>query len=236
MIRRPPRSPLFPYTTLFRSSITSNAPGSPLTLALSGTGVAATFLLGASPTSLSFGNVNVGGSSGLPVTLTNSGNSTVTISGVTVTGAGFSASGVSANTILTPSQSVTLNVLFAPGVTGSVTGSVSVTSNATNSPAAISLSGTGVQAQLSATPSSAAFGSVITGNSASQTITLNNTGTASATISQATVTGTGFSITGLSVPQTIAAGGRTTFNTGVTPTAAGSVTGAVSRGTQPPGS
>src|SRR5207245_2482683 len=87
----------------------------------------------------------------------------------------------------------------APGGPARLAGRLSGASNATHSPAAISLSGTGVQAQLSATPSSAAFGSVITGNSASQTITLKNTGTASATISQATVTGTGFSITGLSV-------------------------------------
>src|SRR3712207_8422367 len=32
MIRRPPRSTLFPYTTLFRSSMTINAPGSILLL------------------------------------------------------------------------------------------------------------------------------------------------------------------------------------------------------------
>src|SRR2546426_1495228 len=229
MIRRPPRSPLFPYTTLFRSSITSNAPGSPLTLALSGTGVAATFLLGASPTSLSFGNVNVGGSSGLPVTLTNSGNSTVTISGVTVTGAGFSASGVSANTILTPSQSVTLNVLFAPGVTGSVTGSVNVTSNATNSPAAISLSGTGVQGQLTPNPASVSFGSVLVGSNGSQTVTLTNTGTASVTISAASASGTGFTISGITAPLTLSPGQSTSFSATFSPTTAGSASGKIGR-------
>src|SRR5207245_9204272 len=124
----------------------------------------------------------------------------------------------------------------APGGPARLAGRLSGASNATHSPAAISLSGTGVQAQLSATPSSVAFGSVITGSSASQTITLNNTGTASATISQATVTGTGFSITGLSVPQTIAAGASATFNAAFTPTAAGSVTGSVSLVSNAPGS
>src|SRR6266581_4990318 len=130
------------------ASITSNAPGSPLTIALSGTGVAATFLLGANPASLSFGNVNVGGNGSSSVTLTNTGNSNVNISSVTVSGAGFSASGVSAGTNLTPNQSLTLNVAFAPTTAGSVTGSVSVASNATNSPAVISLSGAGVQPQI----------------------------------------------------------------------------------------
>src|SRR2546425_857620 len=37
MIRRPPRSTLFPYTTLFRS--TDDAPGSPQSVSLAGTGI-----------------------------------------------------------------------------------------------------------------------------------------------------------------------------------------------------
>ena len=125
-------------------SLTSNAPNSPLAIALSGTGVAATKLLGLSTSSLSFGNVNVGSNSALSVALTNNGNSNVTISSVGVTGAGFSASGVTANEILTPNQSVTVTVTFAPGTAGAVSGSISIASNATNSPATISVSGTGV--------------------------------------------------------------------------------------------
>ncbi len=118
-------------------NITSN----PATLTVN----AATFVLNANPTSLSFGNVTTGTSSALPVTLTNAGNSNVTISNVTISGAGFTASGVSAGQILAPSQTATLNVTFAPSSTGTVNGSVSVASNATNSPAVISFSGTGVQ-------------------------------------------------------------------------------------------
>jgi hypothetical protein len=125
-------------------SIVSNAPGSPLAISLSGTGVAATFLLGANPTSLSFGNVNVGSNSSLGATLTNNGNSNVTISSVTVTGAAFSTNGVTPGTVLTPNQSVALNTVFAPTTAGSVIGTVSVLSNATNSPATIALSGSAV--------------------------------------------------------------------------------------------
>jgi len=62
---------------------------------------------------------------------------------VTATGTGFSASGVAAGTILTSNQSITLNVAFAPTTAGSATGSVSVASNATNSPATITPSGSG---------------------------------------------------------------------------------------------
>jgi hypothetical protein len=63
---------------------------------------------------------------------------------VTANGGDYSTSGVSANTVLKPGQTVTLNVAFTPGATGSASGSVSVASNANNSPATISLSGSGV--------------------------------------------------------------------------------------------
>jgi Abnormal spindle-like microcephaly-assoc'd, ASPM-SPD-2-Hydin len=127
-------------------NLTSNAPNSPLTIALSGTGLAATKLLGLSTSSLSFGNVNVGSNSSLTATLTNNGNTNVTISGVSVNvnGGGFSASGVSNGEVLAPNQSVTVTVTFAPGTAGAVSGNVSIASDATNSPATINVSGTGV--------------------------------------------------------------------------------------------
>jgi hypothetical protein len=107
--------------------------------------------LTASTSSLSFGNVNIGSSPTLSITFTNSGSSNVTISSVTISGPGFTASRVSAGLIITPSQTATLNVTFAPAATGTVTGSVSVVSNASNSPASISLSAAGVQPTHSVT-------------------------------------------------------------------------------------
>jgi fibronectin type 3 domain-containing protein len=46
--------------------------------------------------------------------------------------------------MLTPNQSVTVTGEFAPTTAGAVSGSVSIASNATNSPSTITLSGTGV--------------------------------------------------------------------------------------------
>jgi fibronectin type 3 domain-containing protein len=63
---------------------------------------------------------------------------------VNVTGGGFSASGVSNGEVLAPNQSVTVTVTFAPGTAGAVSGNVSIASDATNSPATINVSGTGV--------------------------------------------------------------------------------------------
>jgi len=120
-------------------NITSNA----ATLTVNAAG---TLILNASQTSLNFSNVNLGSNSILPVIFTNGGNADVTISGVTISGAGYTASGVQSGQIVKPGQAATLNVTFAPAGTGSLTGSVKLTSNATNSPSSVTLSGTGVQA------------------------------------------------------------------------------------------
>lgn len=106
---------------------------------------AATLLLNANKTTLSFGSVNLGSASIMSVTFTNAGNASITISGVSISGAGYTAGGVSTGQILTPGQTATLNVTFTPASTGSLPGTASVASNATNSPSAIALSGTGVQ-------------------------------------------------------------------------------------------
>jgi hypothetical protein len=106
---------------------------------------AATLLLKVSTASLSFARVNIGSNGVLGVSFTNAGNSNVTVSNVSISGAGFTASGVSTGQILTPGQTATLNVIFTPAAAVGATGSVTVASNATNSPAIISLSGSGVQ-------------------------------------------------------------------------------------------
>ena len=98
-----------------------------------------------SVTSLNFSSVTVGGNSTLPVTFTNSGTTNITISNMSISGAGFNASGVSTGTILAAGQTATLNVTFAPSATGSATGAATLTSNAKNSPATISLSGSAAQ-------------------------------------------------------------------------------------------
>jgi len=115
-----------------------------LSLAVSGTGIAASESISVSPTSLSFGNVTVGTSASGSVTLTSSGNASVTIAAVSVSGTGFSVSGNWNGTILNAGQTAPLNMEFTPTAGGNVTGSVTVTSNATNSPTTIALSGTGV--------------------------------------------------------------------------------------------
>jgi hypothetical protein len=96
-----------------------------------------------SATSLTFSNVIIGGNLVKGITLTNSGSVNITVSTVTITGAGFTASGVSNGQIITPGQIVTLNVTYTPSGTASVPGNVTVASNASNSPNSITLTGNG---------------------------------------------------------------------------------------------
>ena len=101
--------------------------------------------LSPSSAQVSFGNVTVGSSTSQLVTLTAAGTDDVSISSVTASGAGFSVSGGS-NVTLTPNQSVTISVAFQPGAAGSATGTLIVSSNASNSSLQIALSGDGVTA------------------------------------------------------------------------------------------
>src|SRR2546425_561382 len=213
-------------------SLVSNALHSPTTIALSGTGVQPLqSQLSVIPPSASFGNVGVGTRNTYAFTMTNSGSASVTVSQANVSGSGLSVGGLSLPLTLTPGQKTNFSVVFAPASRGNITGSVSLVSNALNSPTTIALSGIGVQPlqpQLSVIPPSASFGDVAVGTRNSQTITLINSGTGNVTISQATPSGNGFSMTGLTVPLTLSAGQRTSFNAAFAPASAGSVTGSLS--------
>jgi hypothetical protein len=127
-------------------SIVSNALSSPTPVTLTGTAIAATHTLSFSSTSLSFGSITTGTSSPAQnVTITNTGNSSVTISSITwPASSGYSLTGGSTPVTLSPSQNLVLTIVFSPTTAGPLNGTISIVSNATGSPAAISLTGTGV--------------------------------------------------------------------------------------------
>ncbi|HEX4075305.1 MAG TPA: choice-of-anchor D domain-containing protein [Candidatus Acidoferrales bacterium] len=143
--------------------VVSNSAGSATSSAAVLTVDAATALLSPNPTSVAFGSVNLSSDNTKTVTLTNSGNSSVTISNVTIAGAGFSASGASSGLILPSGQSATLTATFDPAASGNVAGSITVASNATNSPTVIALSGTGAAQAYSVDLNWSASASSVTG-------------------------------------------------------------------------
>jgi hypothetical protein len=209
-------------------TITSNASNATLSIPLSGTGIAQG-QLASNPTSLSFGNIQVGTSKSLTDTLTNSGGTSLTISAASASGTGFSLSGLSLPLTLTAGQSTSFTVLFSPTTSGAASGSVSITSNASNPNLSIPLSGTGVTpGALAANPTTLAFGNLQVGNSTNLSETVTNTGGSSVTISQANLTGAVFSISGLSLPLTLTANQSVTFTATFTPTTAGAASGSLS--------
>ena len=208
-------------------TLISNAPASSLVIPFSGSGVASTLQLAVSPASLSFGNLATGSSATQNVTISNTGNSSVSVSQISATGTGFSTSGITLPMTLAAGQSTSFGVKFAPASAGTLSGSVSVVSNAANSPTTIALSGTGVQAQIAVVPSSVSFGSVTVGVTNSQTLTIQNPGTATLSVTQASLSGAGFTFSGLALPLSVPAGGSSTFNVGFSPASAGSASGSV---------
>lgn len=83
-------------------------------------------------------------------------------------------------------------------------------------------------------PATVGFGNVIVGNPSTQTVTLSGAGTGSTTISQATVSGTGFSLSGPSLPLTLALGQSANFTVTFTPLAAGNFAGGITFVSNPP--
>ena len=213
---------------------------SSITVALSGAGIAAQApvspQLTLSASAENFGSVQVGATSTQSVLLTNPSSVALIISQIAAAGTGVSDTGIATPTNLTAGQSTILSIGFAPAAAGAVTGSVTIASNAPNSPATISVTGTGVQPQLAIAPLTLDFGSVNVGSSSAQTVSMTNSGSASVTISQAAASGAGYSITGLAVPFTLGPGSATSFSVQFAPQAGGSVSGGVTLTSNAPGS
>jgi hypothetical protein len=149
-------------------NLTVNAGGVTSTVSLTGTGTAPGPVLGASPASLSFAGTDVGSNSAAKaVTVTNSGTSAASVSGVSVTG-DFSQTNNCAS--VATGSSCTVNVTFKPTASGTRTGTLTVTSNANNSPATVSLTGSGIGATTNL-----ALGATMTASGSAQSYVPSNT-------------------------------------------------------------
>jgi hypothetical protein len=197
------------------------------TVSLNGAGVTPGQLT-ANPTSLNFGNVQVSSSQTLTDSITNVGGVSVTISQATVTGPGFSFSGLNPPLTLNPGASVTFSVVFAPLSAGSASGTITVTSDASNPTLNIPLSGTGTpQGQLAVSPTSQDFGSVTVGASSNQPGSL-SASFGNVTVTSAHLNNSEFSLSGISFPVTIAPGQSVPFTLTFAPQSAGTANGVLS--------
>ena len=163
----------------------TNDPDRPsVTIRLSGEGRA---LLDVSPTDFNFGSVRVGGTPGEQfVTFKNNTPVDITLTGASApTGSPFSLEGLTSNVVLKPgSPGLPFKLKFTPGRTGLVTGTVTVSSTASNSPHTLSLTGTGTEASVRISvrdypdQTTLDFGPVEVNNTKQEMVKLTNIGSA----------------------------------------------------------
>jgi Abnormal spindle-like microcephaly-assoc'd, ASPM-SPD-2-Hydin len=180
-----------------------------------------------SPSQLSFANVSVGSDSTQTITLSNLGGVTLVVSSATVTGTGFSLSGLAVPLNLGAGQSARATVAFAPSGAGTTQGTIAIASNAANSPADITLSGTGVTYWLTLRPGGLSFDNVSPGQNAVLPLLLQSTGTGAITISRVMVSGAGFTVANPSLPLTLTPGGDSNLSVTFAPAAAAKYSGSL---------
>jgi len=147
----------------------------------------ATASISVSPNSLPFGSTQVGTTSSQPVTITNTGTSTLNVYSINKP-TGYS----SQNTVnVSPGGSQTINISFSPTSATSYNGNVSFNSNATQGTVSISVSGTGTsvpQPTINVSPASIDFGSIsVSSGAVTNNFTISNTGNATLNISSISV-------------------------------------------------
>lgn len=220
--------------------ISSNAAATPsVTVALTGNGAqstpppsSGTPALTLSSSAVNFGSVTVGSQASNSVTLTSSGTAAVVLQSLQVSGGGFSIGQLPLPVTLAPGQQIALPLTFTPPNAGAQQGQVALVDNATGSPSAISLSGTGTTstgtttASLSA-PATVDFGDVTVGSEGSRTVTLVSNGTAPVTVNSIAVAGASFSGSPQVLPQVLQPGQQMSLKLKFDPTAEGSAAGTV---------
>ena len=213
--------------------ITSNASNGTQNITLSGTGLGQAMAAPA-PGSLTFSGEPVSTpSSGMNVTLTNTGGSNLTVSGLSFMGANpldFSATGCT--NAVAPNNGCTIVVTFTPQPPGPPAGpaarsaTLQIASNASNGTQNVTLNGTALApATATPAPSPLTFATpqaVMTSSTAS--VTLSNTGGATLSITSVQLTGgnTGdFAITSNGCGNSLGAGGNCVVAVTFTPQATG---------------
>ena len=120
-------------------------------------------------------------SSSQPITLTNNGPSALSITNIAAS-SGFSQTNNCpiSPTTLAANGSCTINVVFSPASTGSETGTLTITDNASNGNQVVMLSGSGTDFQVSASALSSS--SIQPGQKSTSTVSISPTGAFTSTV------------------------------------------------------
>ncbi len=182
------------------------------------------------PSSLRFGGVVVGQTETLVVPVTNTGTTSVTVSGTTVTDSEFTTSQLSLPLTLLAGQSVNVSVSFTPKALGWAGGTIKFSSNASNATLTLQVEGGGVSSEaVTARPSIVSFGQVAIGASSTLPIVLTNARPWNVTLWPLQTAGSEFSIStsGGTFPLTLGRGQSVTLNVTFAPQSAGTTGGSL---------
>lgn len=187
-------------------------------------------VLSLSATSFNFSTVVIGKSATQTLHIANNGAAPLTLDSVTLKSSQFSLTGPSLPRTILPAQKIDYTLTFEPSVAGNATAAIQIVSNASNSPAAVSLAGVAEKAfaALQVTPSSISFGNQILQATATQNVTLKNTGDINVTISGVTAAGAGFGFSSLAPGSTLTPNQSMTFQIWFRPQTSGSASGNIS--------
>jgi hypothetical protein len=208
----------------FTASLQIGNSGSPnpAVSSLSGTGVGVS--LSAFPP-LTFASQAINSTSAnQSVTVQNAGSVAAGLTTFTIIGANpgdFAISSQTCGTVLQSATACQVSVTFTPQATGYRSATLQITDTATNSPQTVTLSGTGIGAQLTVTPS-LAFGTLTLGTNGVQAVDIENTGGLSVTLSSYTITGANpgdFSVSSTNCPSSLAVGYSCQVNIAFAPVA-----------------
>jgi hypothetical protein len=210
-------------------TITNNANGNPQTVNLTGTGtMTAAPAVSLSTTSLTFGSQQIGTTSAAQrLTVTNTGSAALSITSI-VASSQFGQTDTCGSSVAT-GGTCTISVTFTPASTGTQTGSITITDNASGNPQTVNLTGTGTGSgapKVNVSPTSLSFQAQrVNTTSSSQTIRLNNTGTA--TLGIASIVSSGDYSQTNTCGAYLNVGSRCRISVRFTPTATGARTGTI---------
>jgi hypothetical protein len=187
-------------------------------------------VLSLSATSFNFNTVVIGKSATQILHIANTGAAPLTLDSVTLKSSQFSLTGPSLPRTILPAQQVDYTLTFAPSVAGNTTAAIQIVSNASTTPASVSLAGVAEKAfaALQVTPSSISFGNQILQATATKNVTLKNIGDINIIISGITAAGAGFGFSSLSPGSTLTPNQSLTFQIWFRPQTSGSASGNIS--------
>ena len=211
--------------------------------------------LSVSPNSVDFGNLRMGRTTSVPVTLTNDANGRAfTIVSITTFTSQFTVSGVSVPATIAPGASLTVTLTFAPNAVTNFSDTLSFTTYY-GWTISVPLSGVGIQSwthhgsgqssgstqssggssssqpapasgQLTVSPA-LSFGTVALGATGQQVFNFTDSGTANVTVSNISLAGPNLSFSGIWVGLVLSPGQTISVTASYSPTSAGSAGGTV---------